>query len=134
MKFLLAALFALLAAVPIALTRRADRRTLRLPAVAVLTGLALVGAELGSGALAYGARPKILPPCADRPASLGGVQGAALTALDFVACRVHKSREQLVADVAAAGVDGAQFAAQIERIAERASELPDWLRALLGRS
>jgi MFS family permease len=134
-SFVVAGLFALLAAGPLLLRRRgraADRRTLRAPAAALATGVALVGVELGSGALAYGARPKLLPPCAERQASVTGAQGAALTALDFVACRFHKGREQLVADVARSGVNGAEFAARIERYAERASDLPGWLRDLVA--
>jgi predicted MFS family arabinose efflux permease len=97
-SFLLAAAFALLAAAP-----SVRRRSVRAAAVAVALGVALVSAELASGALAYGARPKLLPPCAERPASVGGVQGAALDVLDFVACRLHERREQLVADIAEKG-------------------------------
>src|SRR5205823_11306121 len=70
-SFLVAAAFALLAA---ALTVR----RLRVPAVAALVGIALVATELASGALPYGARPKLLPPCANRQ------EGAALHALDFL--------------------------------------------------
>src|SRR5204863_10218297 len=93
-SFLGAALFAL-AAAPLTVRR------LRAEAAAVLVGVALLAAELAGGALAYGARPKLLPPCADRQ------EGVALQALDFLACRLHKSREQFVADAAGAGVDAA---------------------------
>ena len=41
----------------------------------------------------------------------------ALQALDFLACRLHKSREQFVADAAEAGVDAADFVKQVERLA-----------------
>jgi hypothetical protein len=40
-----------------------------------------------------------------------------LDALDEIACRFHKSREQFVADAAGAGVDAADFAKQVERLA-----------------
>ena len=103
-SFLVAALFAVVAA---ALTMR----RLRAQAAAVLVGVALLAAELASGALAYGTRPKLLPPCADRQ------EGVALQALDFLACRLHKSREQFVADAAGAGVDAVDFVKQVERLA-----------------
>ena len=107
-SFLISALFALAAAVPFAFRARPARA----PVVALAVGLALVGAELASGALTYGARPELLPACADRPS-----ESELLKALDFVACRVHKSREQFVADVAEAGVSAVDFLKQIERIA-----------------
>jgi predicted MFS family arabinose efflux permease len=103
-SFLIAALFAVLAAATLAVSAR----RLRLPAAAVLVGVALVGVELASGATTYGTKPKLLPPCAERPS-----EGAGLAALDFVACRFHKSREQFVADVAAAGVSAVDFLKQL---------------------
>src|SRR4029077_14854647 len=99
-SFLIAALFAVLAALTVA----ASARRLRLASAAGLVGVVLVGAELAAGATTYGTKPKLLPPCAERPS-----EGAALTALDFVACRLHKSREQLVADVASAGGSALDF-------------------------
>jgi len=93
-SFLIAAGFAILAALTVA----ASARRLRLPAAAVLVGVALVGAEFAAGAATYGTKPKLYPPCAERPS-----EGPVLTTLDFVACRLHKSREQLVADIASAG-------------------------------
>jgi hypothetical protein len=99
-SFLIAALFAVLAALTVA----ASARRLRLPAAAVLVGVALVGAEFAAGAATYGTKPKLYPPCADRPS-----EGAVLTTLDFVACRLHKSREQLIADVADAGGSALDF-------------------------
>jgi MFS family permease len=106
-SFLLVALFALLAAVPL-LGRR-----IRAPAAALVVGLALLGAELAGGATSYGTRPKLLPPCADRPS-----EAALLDALDFVACRLHKSREQFVDDLAGAGVDAVEFVKRMERVVE----------------
>jgi len=103
-SFLIAAGFALVAA---ALTVR----RIRAPAAAALVGVVLLATELASGALAYGTRPKLLPPCADRRETL------VVEALDKIACGFHKSREQFVADAAGAGVDAAEFAKQVERLA-----------------
>jgi hypothetical protein len=105
-SFLIAALIALLAAVPL-LTR-----SLRAPTAAALVGLTLVGVELASGATSYGTRPKLLAACADRPS-----EGGLLKVVDFLACRLHKSREQFVADAAGAGVDAADFVKRLERVA-----------------
>jgi len=105
-SFLVAAVFALLAAVPL-LTRG-----LRVPAAAALVGIALVGVELASGATSYGTRPKLLAACTDRP-----LEGGLLKVVDFLACRLHKSREQFVADAAGAGVDAADFVKRLERVA-----------------
>ena len=125
-SFVVAALFALLAAAPIAYVsrRRAlPRRAIRAPAAALLVSVALVGAELAGGALAYGARPQLPGPCADRqesqtPGADAEAQRLVLAGLDLIACRLHKTREQLVADAARRGVDGAQFAARVERLAK----------------
>jgi hypothetical protein len=103
-SFLLSAAFALLAAALLV-------RTLRATLAAVVVGTALVGAEFAAGAAGYGTRPKLFPACASREESAG------LKALDFVACRFHKSREQFVADSAAAGVDVVDFVKRLERIA-----------------
>jgi predicted MFS family arabinose efflux permease len=105
-SFLIAALFALLAALTVAVSAR----RLRLSAAAVLVGIVLVGTELASGAATYGTRPKLYAPCAERPS-----QGIGLAALDFVACRLHKSREQLVADVASAGGSALDTLEQLSR-------------------
>jgi MFS transporter len=105
-SFLLAAALALLAAVPLFRPRE------RAAVVAFAAGAALVGAELAGGALAYGTRPKLLPPCAARTA-----ETVPLKALDFIACRLHKTREQLVVDAAAAGTDVVDFVERIERVA-----------------
>jgi hypothetical protein len=105
-SFLVAAVFALGAAVLLV-------RRLRVQAVAVLVGVVLLATELASGALTYGTRPKLLPPCANRDTP----QTVVLETLDAIACRVHKSREQLVADVARAGVDGAEYVKRIEQLA-----------------
>jgi hypothetical protein len=105
-SFLVAALFALLAAVVLA------GRRVGPPAVAALVAAALIGAEFAAGASSYGTRPKLLPACADRPSESG-----LLKVVDFLACRLHKSREQFVADAASAGVDAAEFVQRLERVA-----------------
>ncbi len=102
-SYLVAALLGLLALVPLALLGNGDarRRAPRAAAVALAIAIALVGAELARGAQAYGAEPKIASPCAERatPQTSGGQQ-LALKGLDFLACRLHKSREQLLLDTA----------------------------------
>jgi MFS family permease len=130
-SFLIAALLAFLALLPLAF---AVRVTARAPAFAAAVAAALVGAELARGALTYGERPRVLPACAKRPSFPGNgvdpeAQRLVLRSLDFVACRVHKTREQLVVDLAGAGVDAADF---VERLVGYARALPDWLRRLFG--
>jgi MFS family permease len=104
--FLVAAAFALLAAAMLV------GRGVRTAAAAALVGLALVGAELAAGGTSYGTQPKLYRACADRPS-----EAALLKVVDFLACRLHKSREQFVADAAGAGVDAAEFVKRIERLA-----------------
>lgn len=102
-SYLLAGLLGLLALAPLAVLRGgASRRRPGAAAVALAVAAALVGAELASGAQAFGARPRLEPPCASRPSGTDSeAQQLALEGLDFVACRFHKSREQLLLDVAA---------------------------------
>ena len=107
-SYLLAALLGLLALAPLALLRHRDtpRRSPRAAAIAALAvASALVGAELAGGAQAFGARPRLQPPCAQRTTSQpnstdGQTQQLALDGLDLLACRLHKSREQLLIDTA----------------------------------
>ncbi|MGZ6636586.1 MAG: MFS transporter [Solirubrobacteraceae bacterium] len=106
-SYLLAALLALLALAPLALLRHGDtpRRSPRAAAVALAVAAALVGAELAGGAQAFGARPRLQPPCATRSSSRqagtdGQAQQLALAGLDLIACQLHKSREQLLLDTA----------------------------------
>jgi predicted MFS family arabinose efflux permease len=133
-SFLIAALLAACAIVPFAIAvPLGGRRTLRTAAVAAAVGAALVGAELARGALTYGQHPEVLPPCAARASYPGSgvdpaAQRAVLKSLDFVACHVHKSREQLVVDLAGAGVDAVDF---VGRLAGYAGALPGWLARLL---
>jgi MFS family permease len=134
-SFLVAAALALAALVPLALAV-SGRLTLA-PVVALAAVAALLGAELARGALDYGTRPRVLPPCAKRPSFPGGgvdpaTQRLVLKGLDLVACRVHKSREQLVVDLASGGVDAADLAERLAGYAKRLASLPGWLRRLLG--
>ena len=65
----------------------------------LLSGAALVGVELGKGALDEPA-PKIANPCQPREGRSGGIdatiQRIVLDGLDGAACRLHTSREELV--------------------------------------
>jgi hypothetical protein len=65
----------------------------------LLSGVALVGVELGRGALNEPA-PKIANPCHPREGPTGGIdatiQRIVLDGLDGAACRLHTTREELV--------------------------------------
>ena len=65
----------------------------------LLSGVALVGVELGRGALDEPA-PKIANPCQPREGPTGGIdatiQRIVLDGLDGAACRLHTTREELV--------------------------------------
>jgi MFS family permease len=106
-SYLLAALLGLLALVPLAALRR-SRTSLRSPRAALIAlavATALVGAELARGAEAFGARPRLQPACAESataptPSADGQAQRLALEGLDFVSCRLHTNREQLLLDAA----------------------------------
>ena len=66
------------------------------------SGLVLVAAELGSGALKEPS-PKIANPCEPRPGRTGGIdttiQRVVLDGLDGAACRLHTTREELVLSI-----------------------------------
>ncbi len=108
-SYLVAALLGLLALAPLALLRRSDTPSRSRHAAAAAAALAvaasLVGAELAGGAQAFGARPRLQPPCATRANSQqagadGQAQQLALAGLDLIACHLHESREQLLLDTA----------------------------------
>ena len=65
----------------------------------LLSGAALIGVELGKGALDEPA-PKIANPCQPREGRTGGIdatiQRIVLDGLDGAACRLHTTREELV--------------------------------------
>jgi hypothetical protein len=69
----------------------------------LLSGAALVGVELGRGALDAPA-PKIADPCHPREGRTGGIDATiqliVLDGLDGAACRLHTSREELVLSLA----------------------------------
>jgi hypothetical protein len=68
----------------------------------LVSGVALVAAELGSGALNEPS-PKIADPCQPRPGRTGGIdttiQRVILDGLDGAACRLHTTREELVLSI-----------------------------------
>ena len=68
----------------------------------LLAGVALVGVELGLGALDQPS-PKIANPCQPREGRSGGIdttiQRIVLDGLDGAACRLHTTREELVLSI-----------------------------------
>jgi hypothetical protein len=75
--------------------------------VLLLSGAALVGVELGKGALNEPA-PKIANPCVPRYGRTGGIdatfQRIVLDGLDGAACQLHTTREELVLSIGGGGV------------------------------
>ena len=73
----------------------------------LLSGAALVGVELGKGALDEPA-PKIADPCQPRGGRTGGIdttiQRIVLDGLDGAACRLHTTREELVLSLGGSGL------------------------------
>jgi MFS family permease len=127
-SYLVAALFALLAVVPLAIVRRPQ--AFRRPAIALALVAGLILAELAAGAAAFGARPALVAPCAERSPP---PNGAVLKSLDVVACGLHTTREQLVADAARKGMSAVDLALQVERNGGAITGLFDWLRSELTR-
>jgi hypothetical protein len=127
-SYLVAALFALLALVPLALVRRPA--AFRTPAVALALVGALLLAELAAGAAAFGARPALVAPCGERRPP---PEGAVLVGLDALACGLHTSREELVADAARRGIGAAELVLRIERMTGGISGALDWLRDQIER-
>jgi hypothetical protein len=74
--------------------------------VLLLSGAALVGVELGKGALSQ-PPPKIANPCVPRAGRTGGIdatlQRIVLDGLDGAACRLHTTREELVLSIGGGG-------------------------------
>ena len=68
----------------------------------LVAGVALVGVELGLGALDEPS-PKIADPCQPRAGRTGGIdttiQRIVLDGLDGAACRLHTTREELVLSI-----------------------------------
>jgi hypothetical protein len=73
----------------------------------LLGGVALVGVELGKGALNEPS-PKLADPCKPRGGSTGGIdatiQRIVLDGLDGAACRLHTTREELVLSLGGSGL------------------------------
>jgi hypothetical protein len=73
----------------------------------LLSGVALVGVELGRGALDEPS-PKIANPCQPREGPTGGIdatiQRIVLDGLDGAACRLHTTREELVLSLGGSGL------------------------------
>ena len=96
------------------------RRPAAALAAAVTAAAGLVMAEIGAGGLGYGSG-KLHDPCEPRQALKGGgpdrgTQRALLRALDELACRAGKSREELVLDLARRGVDVVELARRVARV------------------
>jgi len=116
-----------------------------LVAVAV-SGVALVAAELGSGALNEPA-PKIADPCQPRPGRTGGIdttiQRVVLDGLDGAACRLDTTREELVLSIGGGNlaprhwdthtIDVALRAGMLRSVneAERRGDIPSFLVPLI---
>ena len=104
---------------------------------AILVALALVAAflvaELAAGGLGYGGEEA--PAACERRESVPGLgidpiaQRLALKALDEASCRLGKSREQLVLDLAETGVDAIELQRDLRR---RLDDFLDRLRRLIG--
>jgi predicted MFS family arabinose efflux permease len=111
-SFLLSALFALAAMVPILAARRlvggtATARGRPLLRGLVLVAVTLLAAELALGGLGYGT-PALADPCTSKPAFDGGgldgaVQRFALSGLAGAACSLGTSREELVLSFSPSG-------------------------------
>jgi hypothetical protein len=106
----------------------------RLLIAALGIAVALLVAELGAGGLGYGGE-HVRDPCKPRPALAGeGLDPAAqrfvLRGLDVAACRLGKSREQLVLDLARSGGDAAGLAGRLEG---RFGAVLAWIDETLGR-
>jgi hypothetical protein len=126
-SFLLAAIIALLSWLPVQIVLSDGRRRrgqARPAAAAAVAALTLVGSELARGALSYGSKPAISKPCETRPlpASSGTAERTVIRGLDSIACRLHKGREQLIADAA-----GTSFASALVRAVQHPKTVPGWL-------
>ena len=76
---------------------------MRILAAVLVSGIALIGVELGRGALSE-PPPKLADPCLPRDGRTGGIdatlQRIVLDGLDGAACRLHTTREELVLSLA----------------------------------
>jgi predicted MFS family arabinose efflux permease len=108
--FLLCAVLALVAMLPLLRLRLSPRAHLRVAGAVAVIAAALLGTEVGAGGLSYGAA-NLQDPCkSTRPSPGDGIDGLAQRlanrGLDAAACKLDVSREQLV-------LDGARTADQV---------------------
>lgn len=103
-------------------------------AIATLTiAVAFLAAELAAGGFDYGGE-RAPRPCEQRETVPGEgldprAQRFALRALDELSCRLGKSREQLVLDLAERGVDAVELERRLRRRFENVLER---LKTILG--
>jgi len=139
-SYLATGLLGLLALIPFAFAlpaapRRARRRALVAPALALLAAASLISAETAKGAFSYGSKPRLYAACAERAPYPGhGLDAAgqriALKTLDSVACHYDKSREQLIVDLAATGADSKTLVSVLEFGSKELAALTGWLSRL----
>ena len=92
----------------------------------LLAGVALIGVELGLGALDEPS-PKIANPCQPREGRSGGIdatiQRIVLDGLDGAACRLHTTREELVLSIGGGSLAPRQWDEHTVEVALRAGLL-----------
>jgi hypothetical protein len=92
----------------------------------LLAGVALIGVELGLGALDEPS-PKIANPCQQREGRSGGIdttiQRIVLDGLDGAACRLHTTREELVLSIGGGSLAPRQWDEHTVTVALRAGLL-----------
>jgi len=92
----------------------------------LLAGVALIGVELGLGALDEPS-PKIANPCQLREGRSGGIdatiQRIVLDGLDGAACRLHTTREELVLSIGGGSLAPRQWDEHTVEVALRAGLL-----------
>ena len=92
----------------------------------LLAGVALIGVELGLGALDQPS-PKIANPCQPRAGRSGGIdttiQRIVLDGLDGAACRLHTTREELVLSIGGGSLAPRQWDEHTVEVALRAGLL-----------
>jgi hypothetical protein len=92
----------------------------------LLAGVALIGVELGLGALDEPS-PKIANPCQPRAGRSGGIdttiQRIVLDGLDGAACRLHTTREELVLSIGGGSLAPRQWDEHTVEVALRAGLL-----------
>lgn len=122
------------------------RASLWILAALLVGGVALLGVELGKGALSEPS-PKLADPCLPRAVRSGGIdatiQRIVLDGLDGAACRLHTTREELVLSLGGDAprrwdehtIEAALRAGLLRSVdeAERRGDIPGFLAPLLRR-